>query len=594
MKNRIAVIGLISTLIIGNVIPTCAIEQTVQEQISQEIAKTNQNISDEERQEIEKLIEEGKNVEGGWDTKEQHAWMNKVKSFNERYNDNMLYDDIKSICEEEYTSDNNVNHELARLMALRDGFETDIDKLITRGKQFKVCDNVSLDTDDGTPEAFLWALNVYHYNESHPDNGEYDHLKYKSYHASRGLFLGEERDEIVSILNVMKGQEVTARKLDKIYVDENDIKHDYLKNECFDKTGLRVYGTYTYYYNKGTPRELNREITKYEVDTDTPLQVGTNDIKISVTYDGEEYTTSVRVYVKEASSNDENEYDDELIDLIREGKSISNLNSTAAYNWVLKVKKYNEAHNENSLYEDIKKKCEDMINTSINDTDKNMVIAYLNVIKDEKISDIKLSNIYVEGNYKTVYNEGETFDKTNLEVYGIYKYTYDNGNTRNIKKKIDNYTVTPDKALKRNDKNVTVKVTDGEVTRSVDVSIYVNYKEDISDKETTTTPDKESPTTSNKEQATTDVKTTVKANKKKCKVPKLTKVKNKKVIYGKGPKGAKVHIKIGKKTYIKKINKKGKFVLKIKKKISKKTKIVIWTTKKGLKASNKTVWYVKK
>lgn len=594
MKNRIAVIGLISTLIIGNVIPTCAIEQTVQEQISQEITKTNQDISDEERQEIEKLIEEGKNVKGGWDTKEQHAWMDKVKFFNERYNDNMLYDDIKSICEEEYIDINNINHELARLMALRDGFETDIDKLITRGKQFKVCDNVSLDTDDGTPEAFLWALNVYHYNESHPDNGEYDHLKYKSYHASRGLFLGEERDEIVSILNIMKGQEVTARKLDKIYVDENDIKHDYLKNECFDKTGLRVYGTYTYYYNKGTPRELNREITKYEVDTDTPLQVGTNDIKISVTYDGEEYTTSVRVYVKEASSNDENEYDDELIDLIREGKSISNLNSTAAYNWVLKVKKYNEAHNENSLYEDIKKKCEDMINTSINDTDKNMVIAYLNVIKDEKISDIKLSNIYVEGNYKTVYNEGETFDKTNLEVYGIYKYTYDNGNTRNIKKKIDNYTVTPDKALKRNDKNVTVKATDGEVTRSVDVSIYVNYKEDISDKETTTTPDKESPTTSNKEQATTDVKTTVKANKKKCKVPKLTKVKNKKVIYGKGPKGAKVHIKIGKKTYIKKINKKGKFVLKIKKKISKKTKIVIWTTKKGLKASNKTVWYVKK
>lgn len=54
MKNRIAVIGLISTLIIGNVIPTCAIEQTVQEQISQEITKTNQDISDEERQEIEK------------------------------------------------------------------------------------------------------------------------------------------------------------------------------------------------------------------------------------------------------------------------------------------------------------------------------------------------------------------------------------------------------------------------------------------------------------------------------------------------------------------------------------------------------------
>lgn len=594
MKNRIAVIGLISTLIIGNVIPTCAIEQTVQEQISQEITKTNQNISDEERQEIEKLIEEGNNVEGGWNTEEQHAWMNKVKSFNERYNDNMLYDDIKSICEEEYIDITNIYHELARLMALRDGFETDIDKLITEGKRFKVCDNVSLDTNDGTPEAFLWALNVYHYNESHPDNGEYEHLKYKSYHASKDLFLGEGRDEIVSILNIMKGQEVTERKLEKIYVDENDIKHDYLKNECFDKTGLRVYGTYTYYYNKGTPRELNREITKYEVDTDTPLQVGTNDIKISVTYDGEEYTTSVRVYVKEASSNDENEYDDELIDLIREGKSISNLNSTAAYNWVLQVKKYNEAHNENSLYDDIKKKCEDMINTSINDTDKNMVIAYLNVVKDEKISDIKLSNIYVEGNYKTVYNEGETFDKTNLEVYGIYKYTYDNGNTRNITKAIKDYVVSPNKALNRNDKKVTIKVNNGEVTRSVDVSIYVNYKEDISDKETTTTSDKESPATSNKEQATTDVKTTVKANKKKCKVPKLTKVKNKKVIYGKGPKGAKVHIKIGKKTYIKKINKKGKFVLKIKKKISKKTKIVIWTTKKGLKASNKTVWYVKK
>ena len=594
--KTIATLGLVAALTVANImpsyVPTFAAEQTAQEAT----VKTNQTISNEERQEIEKLIDEGNNVKGGWNTEEQHAWMNKVKSFNERYNDNMLYDDIKSICEEEYIDITNIYHELARLMALRDGFETDIDKLITRGKQFKVCDNVSLDTDDGTPEAFLWALNVHHYNESHPENGEYDHLKQISYSASRDLFLGEGRDEIVSILNIIKGQKVTARKLDKIYVDENDVKHDYLENECFDKTGLRVYGTYTYYYNKGTPRELNREITKYEVDTDTPLQVGTNDMKISVTYDGEEYTTSVRVYVKEASSNDENEYDDELIDLIREGKSISNLNSNAAYNWVLKVKKYNEAHNENSLYEDIKKKCEDMINTSINDTDKNMVIAYLNVIKDEKITDIQLDKIYVEGNYKTVYNEGETFDKTNLDVYGIYKYTYNNGNTRNIKKKIDNYTVTPDKALKRNDKNVTVKVTDGNVTRSVDVSIYVNYKEDNA----TTEPSKETTTESSKgqtttkpgeKQTTTSIKTTPK--KKKCKLPKLTKVKKKRLIYGKGPKGAKVHIKIGKKTYVKRINKKGKFVIKVKNKITKKTKMIIWTTKKNYKSSDKIAWYLK-
>ena len=59
-----------------------------------------------------------------------------------------------------------------------------------------------------------------------------------------------------------------------------------------------------------------------------------------------------------------------------------------------------------------------------------------------------------------------------------------------------------------------------------------------------------------------------------------------------GKKGTKVHIKIGKKTYTKKISKKGKFVIKVKKKVTKKTKIIVWATKKGYKSSPKCSWHI--
>lgn len=78
------------------------------------------------------------------------------------------------------------------------------------------------------------------------------------------------------------------------------------------------------------------------------------------------------------------------------------------------------------------------------------------------------------------------------------------------------------------------------------------------------------------------------------KTPKLKKYKtNTKKITGTATKGAKVKVKVGKKTYTVKANSKGKFTVKLKSKLKKKTKITIYATKKGYKNSKKKIYKVK-
>lgn len=78
------------------------------------------------------------------------------------------------------------------------------------------------------------------------------------------------------------------------------------------------------------------------------------------------------------------------------------------------------------------------------------------------------------------------------------------------------------------------------------------------------------------------------------KTPKLKKYKkNTKKITGTATKGAKVKVKVGKKTYTVKANSKGKFTVKLKSKLKKKTKITIYATKKGYKNSKKKTYKVK-
>ena len=69
---------------------------------------------------------------------------------------------------------------------------------------------------------------------------------------------------------------------------------------------------------------------------------------------------------------------------------------------------------------------------------------------------------------KTVYNEGEKFDPTGMEVTAIYS-----DNTRAV---ITNYTYSPTGSLKTTDKKVVISYTEKNITKTAEINITVNAK----------------------------------------------------------------------------------------------------------------------
>ena len=67
---------------------------------------------------------------------------------------------------------------------------------------------------------------------------------------------------------------------------------------------------------------------------------------------------------------------------------------------------------------------------------------------------------------KTVYNEGEKFDPTGMEVTATYS-----DNTRAV---ITNYTYSPTGSLKTTDKKVTISYTEDNITKTAEINITVN------------------------------------------------------------------------------------------------------------------------
>lgn len=303
------------------------------------------------------------------------------------------------------------------------------------------------------------------------------------------------------------------------------------------------------------------------------------------------------------------EYITDVNELIEIGNILTDSESVDSYLWAISINKYNENNLLNSLYDEIKYESKEMINYSVYESDRNRIISYLNVIKDEKITNIQLKDIDAY-RYRHGYNVGEVFDTSNLVVKGTYEYIYDNGNTRDIIKEIKNYTVDPSRPLKSGDKYINIKVIENGITYSSTINIWVNNHkddDDSNDKDPNVPvgqPDGGGGLNKHPDEGQTresinvtpdySISNLPKSKKKQCKAPKLIKVKNKTIICGKGKKGTKVHIRIGKKTYTKKINKKRKFQIKVKNKITENTKIIVWATRKGYRSSGQSTWTLTK
>ena len=118
---------------------------------------------------------------------------------------------------------------------------------------------------------------------------------------------------------------------------------------------------------------------------------------------------------------------------------------------------------------------------SLKTTDKKVTISYTedNITKTAEINitvnatpppvEKNLTNIKItKMPNKTVYEEGETFDKTGMMVVAIYS-----DNTRAV---ITNYTYSPTGSLKTTDKKVTISYTEGNITKTAEINITVNAK----------------------------------------------------------------------------------------------------------------------
>lgn len=191
MKNlkRILTLGLVVMLTVSNIGTIYAAEPVTKNDIS-----INQTISDEEKQELEELIEKGKNLNDSNST-ESYNWVLNVKKYNETHKNNEYYEKLKSECDEMinysvYKSDKNKT--IAYLMALQGKYIIDIDEIIKIG-------NDLTDTESVNVDSYLWVISVSKYNENNLLNSLYDKIKYESEEMINYSVYESDKNRVISI-----------------------------------------------------------------------------------------------------------------------------------------------------------------------------------------------------------------------------------------------------------------------------------------------------------------------------------------------------------------------------------------------------------
>lgn len=118
----------------------------------------------------------------------------------------------------------------------------------------------------------------------------------------------------------------------------------------------------------------------------------------------------------------------------------------------------------------------------------NLCIKAYTTLKEEEVEKITLTDIYVATPpTKTVYTEGESFNKSGMKVMARY--------SDNTTKEITNYSIIGGENLTINKTNVTIQYTEDGITKTVQQAITVKAKEEPTDPEEPETP-KEEPTLS--------------------------------------------------------------------------------------------------
>ena len=287
---------------------------------------------------------------------------------------------------------------------------------------------------------------------------------------------GEKTVETTHTIAVKAKEPGVEKTLSKIEITTPPTKTAYTEGEKFDKAGMKVIAT----YSDGT----TKEVTDY---TYTPAgELKTTDTAITVSYkEGEKtveakYTITVKAKPPVAQKT-------------LESIKVTTAPTKTAYT---EGEKFDKAGMKvTATYSDgTTKEVTDYTYTpagELKTTDKTITVSYteneltktatqeITVVAKGNSGDepggetekAKLDSIEIkEAPTKTVYTEGEKFDKTGMKV--IAKYS--DGTTKEIK----NYAYTPAGALTKKDTTITVSYTENGVTKTDTQKIKIQNKDD--------------------------------------------------------------------------------------------------------------------
>ena len=287
---------------------------------------------------------------------------------------------------------------------------------------------------------------------------------------------GEKTVETTHTIAVKAKEPEVEKTLSKIEITTPPTKTAYTEGEKFDKTGMKVTAT----YSDGT----TKEVTDY---TYTPAgELKTTDTAITVSYKEEEKTVEAKYTITVKAKPP-------VAQKTLESIKVTTAPTKTAYTEGEKFDK--TGMKVIATYSDgTTKEIKNYAYTpagALKTTDKTITVSYtengvtktatqeITVVAKGNSGDepggetekAKLDSIEIkEAPTKTVYTEGEKFDKTGMKV--IAKYS--DGTTKEIK----NYAYTPAGALKTTDKAITVSYTENGVTKTDTQKIKIQNKDD--------------------------------------------------------------------------------------------------------------------
>lgn len=169
-------------------------------------------------------------------------------------------------------------------------------------------------------------------------------------------------------------------------------------------------------------------------------------------------------------------------ELIVSGNALSDKASADAYKWVIDVLKTNEKFPTSSVYSDIKSKCNSVKEYSSISTFNmdSRILADLILLNDEVITfnptivkkSLKSISI-VTPPAKTVYKEGETFNKVGMKVNAKYEQVWSDGSHDEGEYENVAYTVDTTTPLSAQDSSITISFEDDGIIKTTQQRIIV-------------------------------------------------------------------------------------------------------------------------